>query len=137
MKYWIIGFSPETYKIVKAKKTIGVRANVWKRFSEELGVGDAFVGYVSREVIFDSIGKITGDAEFKEDMIFHDEKFYPGRRTVEFEKIGIKKPAKELFDGIEPFNEIRTVPGNYLMCRGGFVEILKEDFDWLIKEIRK
>lgn len=134
MKYWIIGFTPETYKVVQEKKMIGVRKDVWKRFSEEMNVGDKFIGYLSKVVLFDSLGTIKGEATFEEDFAFHPEKWYPGRRKISFEKTGIKKPAMDLFWAIKPFDEINTVPGNYIMCKGGFVEISKKEYDWLIEQ---
>lgn len=137
MKYWIIGFTPETYEIVKKHNTIGVRPDVWKRFSETISIGDRFIGYISRTVMFDSFGTIASKASFEEDMIFDETKFYPGRRQVTFEKTELRIPAKVLFNGILPFNEINTAPGNYIMLRGGFVEISKTDYDWLISEFKK
>lgn len=136
MKYWIIGFTPETYKVVQEKKMIGVRKDVWKRFSEEMNVGDKFIGYLSKLVLFDSLGTIKGEATFEEDFAFHPEKWYPGRRRISFEKIGIKKPAMDLFWAMKPFNEVNTVPGNYIMCKGGFVEISKTDYEWLLQKIQ-
>lgn len=136
MKYWIIGFTPETYKVVQEKKMIGVRKNIWKRFSEVMSVGDKFIGYLSKLVLFDSLGTIESEATFEEDFAFHPEKLYPGRRQISFEKIGLKKPAMNLFWAMKPFNEINTVPGNYIMCLGGFVEISKIDFDWILSELK-
>lgn len=134
MKYWIIGFTPETYEVVRAKKMIGVRKDVWTRFSENMSIGDKFIGYLSKLVLFDSVGSIRGDASFEEDFAFHPHKWYPGRRQVEFDSVDLKVPAKALFMGIEPFNEVYTTPGNYIMCRGGFVEISKKNFDWLLSK---
>lgn len=135
MKFWIILFTPETYEAVKKLKKIGVRSNVWKSFSEKMTVGDQFIGYVSKKLLFDSLGKITSDASFEEDMIFPGEKWFPCRRKVEFDKVGLKHPSGDLFHGVAPFNETNTGPGNYMMCKGGFVEVSKKDFDWLKKEI--
>jgi len=135
MKYWVIGFTPSTYEVVKKQKTIGVRANVWGRFSTEMQIGDKFVSYVSSRVIFDSIGTITSNARFEEDMLFDQVKFYPSRRKIEFEKINLSVPATKLFNGIAPFNEKNTHAGNYLMIKGGFVEVCKADYDWLVKEL--
>ncbi|HNV72346.1 MAG TPA: EVE domain-containing protein [Candidatus Ozemobacteraceae bacterium] len=131
MKHWIMLFTPETYELVKKHSTIGVRSNVWKSFSENMKVGDRFIGYVSRQMIFDATGTITGDATFEETMLFHDQKWFPCRRRVKFEKTGLNKPSSDLFHGVAPFNEVNTGPGNYLMCKGGFVEVSKKDFDWL------
>jgi len=136
MKHWILLFTPETYDLVKKHSTIGVRANVWKRFSEEMKTGDRFIGYISKKMTFDCLGAISGDATFEETMLFHDEKWFPCRRKVKFEKTGLSKPSSDLFHGIAPFNTVNTGPGNYLMCKGGFVEVSQKDFNWLMAEIR-
>lgn len=135
MKHWIILFTPETYEVVKAKSLIGVRANVWKSFSENMKVGDRFIAYVSKKMTFDGFGAITGEATFEEDKPFHEDKWFPCRRKVKFEKTSLDKSSRDLFQGIAPFNEANTGPGNYMMCKGGFVEISKKDFDWLFAKI--
>lgn len=135
MKQWIILFTPETYDVVKAKSLIGVRSNVWKSFSENMKPGDRFIAYVSKKMTFDGFGTIAGDAVFEDTKIFHEEKWFPCRRKVKFEKTGLEKPSGDLFQGVAPFNEVGTGPGNYLMCKGGFVEISKKDFDWLFSRI--
>ncbi len=131
MKHWILLFTPETYELVKKHSTIGVRSNVWKSFSENMKPGDRFIGYISKKMQFDCVGTITGDATFEETMLFHDQKWFPCRRRVKFEKTGLAKPSGDLFHGVAPFNEANTGPGNYLMCKGGFVEVSKNDYDWL------
>jgi len=136
MKHWIILFTPETYELVKAKSMIGVRANVWKSFSEKMQVGDRFITYLSKKMTFDGYGTIAGDAVFEETRIFHEDKWFPCRRPVKFEKVGLNKPSAGLFNGVAPFNEANTGPGNYLMCKGGFVEVSQKDFNWLMAEIR-
>jgi len=98
-------------------------------------IGDKFIGYISKLVLFDSFGTIQSDATFEEDFAFHPEKWYPGRRKVILEKVGLAVQARELFLGIQPFNEINTVPGNYIMCKGGFVKISEKDFKWLYGRI--
>ena len=131
MKHWVLLFTPETYELVKKLSTIGVRSNVWKSFSENMKPGDRFIGYVSKKMIFDCVGTISGDAAFEETMLFHYQKWFPCRRKVKFEKTGMAKPSGDLFNAVSPFNEANTGPGNYLMCKGGFVEIPKKDFNWL------
>jgi len=69
------------------------------------------------------------------DKSFHENKSFPCRRKVKFEKTGLDKPSRDLFHGIAPFNEVNTGPGNYLMVKGGFVEVSKKDFDWLFAKI--
>jgi len=135
MKYWLILFTPETYEVVKEKALIGVRSNVWKAFSENMKPGDRFISYISKKMMFDGFGTIAGDTVFEDTVIFHEEKCFPCRRKVTFEKTGIGKPSGDLFHGVAPFNEVGTAPGNYLMCKGGFVEISKKDFDWLFSRI--
>lgn len=131
MKHWVILFTPETYEAVKKLGMIGVRANAWKTFSKGMGKGDRFIGYVSKKMIFDAIGTIAGDANFEEKEIFPGDKLFPCRRKVTFEKTGINAQSCDLFHGVSPFNEVNCGPGNYLMCKGGFVEISQKDFDWL------
>jgi len=137
VKYWIILFTQETYEIVKSKSLIGVRSNVWKAFSENMKVGDHFISYVSKKMTFDGFGAITGEAVFEDTKIFHEEKWFPCRRRVRFEKVGLAKPSGDLFHGIPPFNAVNTGPGNYLMCKGGFVEVTKKDYHWLLSQIQK
>lgn len=135
MKHWLILFTPETYEVVKAKSLIGVRSNAWKAFSEKMKTGDRFISYISKEMTFDGFGIISGDATFEGTNFFHEDKWFPCRRKVRFEKNGLAKPSGDLFFGVAPFNEVGTSPGNYLMCKGGFVEISKKDFDWLFSRI--
>ena len=135
MKHWIILFTPETYEAVKKLGTIGARANVWKAFSEGMAKGDRFIGYVSKKMLFDAIGTIASDATFEEKQIFPGDKLFPCRRKIAFEKTGLNAPSGDLFHGIAPFNEIGCGPGNYLMCKGGFAEIDKANFEWLLKQL--
>lgn len=135
MKHWVILFTPETYEMVKTKSLIGVRSNVWKSFSENMKPGDRFISYISKRMTFDGFGTITSDAVFEDTKIFHEEKRFPCRRKVKFEKTGLEKSSGDLFQGVAPFNEVGTGPGNYLMCKGGFVEVSKKDFDWLFSRI--
>ena len=135
MKYWIILFTPETYEVVKVKSLIGVRSNAWKSFSQNMKPGDLFISYISKKMIFDGFGTIVGDAVFEDTKIFHEDKWFPCRRKVKFEKTGLGKPSGALFHGVAPFNEVGTGPGNYLMCKGGFVEVSKKDFDFLFSSI--
>ncbi|MDP2364157.1 MAG: hypothetical protein Q8M94_10350 [Ignavibacteria bacterium] len=137
MKHWIILFTPETFEAVKRLHTIGVRGNVWKSFSEKMGKGDRFIGYISKKMLFDSFGVIDSEPIYEEKAVFPGDKLFPCRRKVKFEKINLNKPSGNLFSGIAPFNEVPTGPGNYLMVKGGFVEISEKDFNWLLKEISR
>lgn len=135
MRYWVILFTPSTYEAVKRLHTIGVRSNVWKSFSENMSKGDRFIGYISKSMLFDSFGTVASDATFEENAIFSGDILFPCRRKVKFEKVGLAKPSSNLFNGVSPFNELATGPGNYLMLKGGFVEIGEKDFSWLLKEV--
>jgi len=135
MRYWIILFTPATYESVKQLHTLGVRSNVWKSFSENMSKGDRFIGYISKVMLFDSLGTISSDATFEEKVVFPGDNLFPCRRKFKFEKVGLAKPSSDLFNGVSPFNELTTGPGNYLMIKGGFVEISEQDFSWLSKEI--
>jgi hypothetical protein len=131
LRYWILCFSPETYGVVKEKGVIGVRMNARKRFVEDMGSGDKFITYVSRIMKLDGWGTIESDAFAGEDNIFCKDKVFPYRRQVCFEEVGLEKSADQLFFRVEPFNKANTQPGNYMMCKGGFVEISQKDFEWL------
>ena len=101
-----------------------------------MDIGDRFISYVSQDIKFDGWGTITDEATFEERKVFHDDKWFPCRRKVKFEKICLNKSTGDLFHGVAPFNEVNTGPGNYLMCKGGFVEISAKDFDWLLTKIK-
>jgi len=135
MRFWVVLFTPDTYEAVKRLNTIGVRSNVWKSFSEKMAKGDRFIGYVSKVMLFDSYGVISSDATFEENPAFPGDNLFPCRRKIKMEKAGLGKPSGDLFNGVAPFNELSTGPGNYLMLKGGFVEISSKDFSWLLKEI--
>lgn len=137
MKYWVLVFSPETYDIVKANNLIGVRENVRPRFEKEMSVGDPFIAYISRKIIFDAFGTIASHHQYSEKQIFGAKAVFPCRREVSFEKIGINKPIGDLFWGVAPFNKTAASAGNYLLLKGGFVEISKKDFTWLKSEISR
>lgn len=135
MKNWVVLFTPTTYESVKRLGIIGVRPNVWGPFSKTMSVGDRFIGYVSKTMIFDSYGFIDGAAITDEKPIFPGNSLFPCRRRVRFEKTGLNKPSGDLFYGVAPFNELSTGPGNYLMIKGGFVEVSEKDFSWLLRSI--
>ena len=137
MKYWIIIFTPETYKLVKSLEKIGVRNSARKRFFSAISEGDRFIAYISREMVFDGIGTIVSDAFGEETFDFSEERLFPWRRRVSFEKTGTKTSTAGLFKNIPPFNRVNTVPGNYLTCKGGFVEISKSDFEQLTRTMKK
>jgi hypothetical protein len=135
MKYWIFCISPVTYPGVTKYKTVGVRENAKKRF-QAIKKGDAFIVYVSKEKAFRGYGKIESDAFEDKSLIFSEEKIFPNRVKIKFENSNIVKPAKDLLFGLKPFQESWN-PGNLMMCKGGFIEIDKEDYQWLISEISK
>lgn len=129
-------FTPETYEVVAAKSIIGVRENVKKSFTEKMKPGDMFIVYISRKMVFDGFGVISGEVTFEKSKIFHAEKNFPYRRQVVFEKMGLNKHSGSLFGEIAPFDKVNTGPGNYLMVKGGFVEVSKVDFYWLLDKIQ-
>jgi|APSaa5957512622_1039677.scaffolds.fasta_scaffold137576_1 hypothetical protein len=135
MQYWIFCISPATYPGVLKHKTVGVRENVIKRF-RKIKKGDAFIVYVSKDKVFSGYGTIKSDTFEENTLIFSKEKVFPNRVKVKFEESKLKKPAKELLFGLKPFEESWN-PGNLIMCKGGFIEIDKGDYQWLLKEIKK
>lgn len=135
MRYWILCFAPETYEVVKEKGMIGVRMNVRQRFVKDMNKGDKFISYVSKQMILDGWGTVESDAFMGEDKIFCKDKLFPHRRSVCFEEVSKNRSADNLFMGVEPFNKVNTPPGNYMMCKGGFVEISERDFRWLLTEM--
>lgn len=130
MKNWILICSPDTYEIVKAKNIVAVRQNTWKRFSEEISKGDNFIIYVSKLCILDAIGRFKSDANFVEEM-FNEERFFPCRRKIEFLSKNLAKPVGSIFSEIEPFRSVNTGPGNFMVCKGGFVELSDSNFNKL------
>jgi hypothetical protein len=135
MKYWLFLINPSTYPNVIKHKIVGVRENCKKRF-REIKKGDFFIVYVSQEKKFQGYGSIESDPFEDTVPIFSKEKIFPNRAEVKFENTAIDKPAKELLFGLKPFQETWN-PSNILMCKGGFIEIDKNDYQWLLNELAK
>lgn len=137
MNYWILMFRPETYELVKRHQTIGVLEAQQRRFSQ-MKSGDRFVAYVSRERLLDGHGELTSDPFIETTPIFGAGQVYPRRCRVKFLETGGAKDAREILWGLSKFQEMpmKTTPTNYLKCYGGFMELTKKDYDWLLEVIR-
>jgi len=130
MRYWILMFKPETYKVVQEHGTIGVLANHGRRFAD-LAAGDRFITYVSRDRVLDGHGEVLSEPFDDTTAIGAGWGFYPHRARVRLDQTGCARDAKELLWGLSPFQGgIRTSPGNLLFCRGGFMEITEQDYKW-------
>jgi hypothetical protein len=135
MTHWLFCVNQSTFPNVVKHKTVGVRENRKKSFGA-IKKGDAFVVYVSKEKVFRGYGTITSDPFEDNTLIFSKEKVFPNRVKVKFAESKLEKPAKDLLYGLKPFEESVNA-GNLLMCKGGFIEINKGDYQWLLKEIKK
>jgi hypothetical protein len=136
MRYWLFMFRPDTYEKVKEHGTVGVRESVRKRFAE-VRKGDRFVVYVSRAKLLDGYGEITSDP-FEDDlMIFSEDKVYPWRCRVAFDNVDAEVPAGDELWGLAPFEGLKTTtPTNMIFCKGGFVEISKNDYERVVELTR-
>jgi hypothetical protein len=133
MRYWLFCISPDTYPGVLKYNTVGVRENAKKRF-KEIKKGDAYIVYVSREKVFRGYGAIESDTFEDDTLIFSEEKVFPNRAKVSFIDTEAEIPAYDMIFGLTPFLE-SVHPANLMMCKGGFIEIEKEDYEKLISEI--
>jgi hypothetical protein len=133
MTNWLLMFRPETYEKVKEHGLIGVNHTQHKRIGQ-IQPGDRFVAYISRQRIVDGRGVFTSESFVDTEPVFGVREVYPYRARVRFDVTGAAKDAKELLWGLEEFKEgAKTTPSNMLLCRGGFMAITDEDFDWLTK----
>lgn len=132
-RHWLLMFRPETYELVKTHKTIGVLGGHRERFSA-VRRGDLFVAYVSRVRALDGYGEVTGNPFVGAEPIFGPKsERYSQRARIEFAKTGLARDAKRLLYGVSPFEKgLTTSPSNLLMCSGGFIEITKDDHEWLV-----
>jgi len=134
MKFWVLVFSPQMYELVKKYKTIGVVDRVWHSFSEQLSIGDKFIAYISRTKCIDSVGSITSDAMYQTTEVFSDDALlFPCRREVSFLHKGLAMPENGVLKQFAPFSKIKTYPGNYLMLKGGFVQIAESAFASIVE----
>ena len=136
MKYWLLMFRPDTYEKVKEHQTIGVRESVRKRFAE-MKKGDRFLTYVSRDKLLDGYGEMTSDPFEDDTLIFSDDQIYSHRARVSFERTAAALPVGDELWGMTPFQEnMRTTPMNLVLCKGGFIEISKEDYEHVVELTR-
>jgi predicted RNA-binding protein len=132
MKYWLFMFRPDTYLKVQEHQTIGVRESVRKRFAE-VKKGDRFVVYVSRAKLLDGYGEVTSDPYEEDTLIFSNDQVYFHRAKVRFDRVGAAVPAGDELWGMAPFQEnLRTEPTNLILCKGGFIEISKDDYEHVL-----
>lgn len=130
-------FRPETYEIVRRHQTIGVNATHRKRFAE-LRKGDKFLAYISQHRVLDGHGVLTSDPFEDHSPLFDGTGKYPNRSRVQFDEIGLATDARELLWGIQHFTlmTMKTLPTNYLRCYGGFMSLTKQDYEWLLNEMK-
>jgi len=136
VKHWIIMLKPDTYATAKEHGLIGVLHQNRRRFAA-LSLGDRFIAYVSRERVLDSHGVIES-APFEEvSNVPAGWEFYTQRARVRFEDAGAGIDGKEVLWGLSVCQEgINTSPSNLLFCKGGFMEIPENDYEWLRAVLR-
>ena len=131
VKHWIVMFRPETYAAAQAHGMMAVLHSHRRRFAE-VAVGDRFVAYISRQRVLDAHGEVVSEP-FEE--VAQEPKGwirYTERARVRFDQTGAAIDARELLWGLSVCGEgIKTEPTNLLFCKGGFMEIPKDDYDWL------
>lgn len=136
MKHWLMMFRPETYGDVKAHGTIGVRIGA-RKLLKALSVGDPFLAYLSRVQQLDGIGTVAGEAFVDDTPIFSGDKVYEHRCKVSFGESGFAQPVADTLWSLSCFpKEMKTTPSNYIYCKGGIIEITKDDFDLLARVMR-
>jgi hypothetical protein len=133
VRYWIVMFRPETHAEAVQHGLIGVQFAHRKRFSE-LKPGDKFVAYLSRVRKLDGYGEISSEPFEEVSEVPDGWRFYVERCRVRFDQTSAGVDASELLWGLSAFAKgLNTSPANYLFCKGGFLEVTAEDFDWLSK----
>ena len=133
MRHWIFLFRPETYEDVKRLGLVGVRYDHRRRFAE-VAEGARFVAYISRERVLDGAGVVTGPGFADSAAVAPGWAGYPLRAPVAFTASGRRRDARQLLWGLSECQVgIKTEPTNLLFCRGGFMEIPRADFDWLLR----
>lgn len=136
MKYWLMMFRPETYEDVRAHGTIGVRTGA-RQLLRDLSIGDSFVAYLSRVQQLDGIGTVAGDAFEDDTPIFSGAKGYEHRCAVTFAESGFAQPAVDTLWLLSCFpQEMKTTPANYIHCKGGIIQVTKDDFELLVRVMR-
>jgi hypothetical protein len=131
--HWLFMFRPETYELVKKHETLGVLKSHRARFST-LAPSDRFVSYVSRLQILDGHGVVESSPFESTESIFGDRsERYPHRAKVSFVETGLGRDGSKLLYGLSAFQEgLNTTPANTVLCKGGFLEITQEDYEWLV-----
>lgn len=136
MKHWLMMFRPETYGDVKAHGTIGVRTGA-RKLLKDLSVGDPFVAYLSRLQQVDAIGAVAGEPFVDDTPIFSGGKVYEHRCRVTFAESGFARPVVDTLWSLSCFpRQMKTTPSNFIYCKGGIIEIAKDDFDLLVRVMR-
>ena len=86
--------------------------------------------YVSRAKLLDGYGEVTSDPFVDDSLIFSVDQVYYHRARVRFARTGGAVPAGDELWGLSPFQEnLRTQPTNLILCKGGFIEISKDDYE--------
>ena len=136
MKHWLMMFRPETYADVRTHETIGVRTGA-RKILKALSVSDPFLAYLSRVQQLDGIGMVAGEAFVDDTPIFSGGEVYEHRCKVAFAKSGFAQPVADTLWSLSCFpKEMKTTPSNYIYCKGGIIEITKDDFELLARVMR-
>lgn len=131
MKYWLVMFRPETYAAAREYGLMAVLNNHRKRFAE-VRPGDRFVAYVSRERVLDAHGEITGEPFQEVSDLPPGWNRYTERARIRFDATGKQQDGRVALWGLSICSQgIKTEPTNLLLVRGGFLEIPREDYEWL------
>lgn len=131
MKHWIVMFRPETYAAARQHGMMAVLHNHRRRFAD-VAKGDKFVAYVSRQRLLDAHGEVISEPFSEASKIPEGWIRYTERAQIRFDGTGANIDARELLWGLSVCDTgIKTEPTNLLFCKGGFMEIPKEDYDWL------
>jgi hypothetical protein len=132
VNHWVLMFRPATYQKVKEHSLIGVTSQHYKRI-EAIAPGDKFVVYVSQQRILDGRGEFTSASFIDTTAVFGVREDYPCRARVRFDQTGANRDGKDALWGLAEFAQgtSKTTPSNMLFCRGGFMKITPEDYDYL------
>lgn len=78
-------------------------------------------------------GEITSEPWQDDLMSYSEDKVYPWRCRVAFEKADAKVSARDELWGLSPYYGLNTTtPTNMIFSKGGFVEISKADYARLV-----
>ena len=71
-------------------------------------------------------------------LIFSDDRIYPNRCNISFDKSGLAKDADDTLWALSPFQgTMKTTPTNLIFCKGGFIEISGDDYMYLVGHMKK